>query len=45
MFEQQSELLLVIAPDQLTRRPSLSTIVSPLVTFVHAADTTSSWNG
>ena len=44
MFQQQPELLFVIAPDQLARRPTLSTIVSPLVAFVHAADTNSSRN-
>jgi hypothetical protein len=41
MLEQQPQLLLVIAPDQLARRPALSTIVSPLVAFVQAADTIS----
>lgn len=44
-FEQQPELLFVIAPDQLARRSTLGTIVSPLVAYVHAADTTSSRNG
>ena len=44
MFEKQSELLLVIAPDQLARRPALSTITSPLAAFVHATDPTSSPN-
>jgi hypothetical protein len=44
MFEQQSELLLVIAPDQLARGTPLSTIASPLVALVHGADTTSRWN-
>ncbi len=44
MLEQQSQLLLVIAPNQLARRPALSTIVSPLVAIVHAPDTTSSRN-
>ena len=45
MLKQQPQLLLVITPDQLARRPALGMIVSPLVASAHAADTTSSRNG
>jgi hypothetical protein len=42
VFEQQSELLLVIAPDQLARGPALDTIIGALAACVHDTEINSS---